>query len=192
MMRGAVALAEAEAGQRGPASEGVGGPRGRSPSDLVWGAAAMSLLTVRAAAERMGIGYSTLKQWIHQGKIRTTKTAGGHHRLSEAEVDRVLAPTTSPARRRSPAAATGLIVALSGRNRLRGFVEEVRKDGLVGQIRLRIGDQTLTAVITSDAVDELKLRRGDDAVAIIKSTEVMIAREASQTPAPPARRRRRR
>jgi molybdopterin-binding protein len=151
----------------------------------------MSLLTVRAAAERMGIGYSTLKQWIHQGKIRTTKTAGGHHRLSEAEVDRVLAPTTPPARRRGPAPATGLIVALSGRNRLRGFVEEVRKDGLVGQIRLRIGDQTLTAVITSDAIDELKLRRGDDAVAIIKSTEVMIAREAPQTAAPHGRRRRR-
>ena len=142
----------------------------------------MSLLTVRTAAERMGIGYSTLKQWIHQGKVRTTTTAGGHHRLSEAEVERVLAPKTSPSRVKSRVAATtGLIVALSGRNRLRGFVDEVRTDGLLGQIRLRIGDQTLTAVITSDAINELKLRRGDDAVAIIKSTEVMIAREATQT-----------
>ena len=136
----------------------------------------MALLTVRAAAQRLGVGYSTLKHWIHQGKVRTTKTAGGHHRLSEAEVDRVLAPR-----------ATGLIVALSGRNQLRGFVEEVRIDGLVGQVRLRIGDQTLTAVITTDALNELKLRRGDDALAIIKSTEVMIAREAS--PSGPAKRR---
>jgi len=140
----------------------------------------MSLLTVRAAAERMGIGYSTLKQWIHQGKIRTTTTAGGHHRLSEAEIDRVLAPHTPPPARHAPPATTGLIVALSGRNRLRGFVEEVRTDGLLGQVRLRIGDQTLTAVITSDAISELKLRRGDDAVAIIKSTEVMIARETAE------------
>jgi molybdopterin-binding protein len=54
----------------------------------------------------------------------------------------------------------------------------VRSDGLLGQVRLRIGDQTLTAVITSDAIQELNLRRGDDAVAIIKSTEVMIARES--------------
>jgi molybdopterin-binding protein len=69
-------------------------------------------------------------------------------------------------------------VALSGRNRLRGFVEEVRVDGLLAQVRLRIGDQTLTAVITGDAIQELKLRRGDEAMAIIKSTEVMIAREA--------------
>ena len=139
----------------------------------------MSLLTVRAAAERMGIGYSTLKQWIFQGKIRTTTTAGGHHRMSEAEVDRLIARQSPGTRRpaRDIKRPPGFIVALSGRNRLRGFVEEVRIDGLLGQVRLRIGDQMLTAVITSDAVSELKLRRGDDAMAIIKSTEVMIARE---------------
>ena len=57
----------------------------------------------------------------------------------------------------------------------------------MAQVRLRIGDQALTAVITSDAVRELKLRRGDDAVAIIKSTEVMIAREI-ETPAASLRR----
>ena len=137
----------------------------------------MSLLTVRAAAERMGIGYSTLKQWIHQGKIRTTRTAGGHHRLSEAEVERMLTRQSPSAQTRRVAKPTGLIVALSGRNRLRGFVEEVRMDGLLGQIRLRIGDQTLTAVITSDALSELRLRRGDDALAIIKSTEVMLQKD---------------
>jgi molybdopterin-binding protein len=151
----------------------------------------MSLLTVRAAAERMGIGYSTLKQWIFQGKVRTTTTAGGHHRLSQTEVDRMLAKHTPSANARSGAVRkpTGFIVALSGRNRLRGFVEEVRIDGLLGQVRLRIGDQTLTAVITSDAINELKLHRGDDALAIIKSTEVMIAREV-EAPNVPAKRRR--
>ncbi len=155
----------------------------------------MALLTVRAAAERMGVGYSTLKQWIYQGKIRTTQTAGGHHRLSEAEIDRLLARQKPSARAkpRMGGRAGTVIVALSGRNRLRGFVEEVRADGLLGQVRLRIGDQVLTAVVTSDALAELKLRRGDDALAIIKSTEVMIARETSP-PAPhrPARRRTRR
>jgi len=138
----------------------------------------MALLTVRDAAARMGIGYSTLKQWIYQGKIRTTQTAGGHHRLSEAEIDRFLArqrPIDRAKRRADGPVA--LIVALSGRNRLRGFVDEVRVDGLLGQVRLQIGDQYLTAVITRDALEELKLKRGDDAVAIVKSTEVMIARE---------------
>jgi molybdopterin-binding protein len=60
-------------------------------------------------------------------------------------------------------------------------VDEVRVEGLLAQVRLRIGSQTLTAVITRDAVDELKLRRGDDALAIVKSTEVMIAREAQDS-----------
>jgi molybdopterin-binding protein len=153
----------------------------------------MALLTVRAAAERMGIGYSTLKQWIFQGRVRTTKTAGGHHRLSDAEIDRLLArqaPEKSAARRAKK--QDGQLVALSCRNRLRGYVEEVRVDGLLGQVRLRIGDQLLTAVITADALAELRLRRGDDALALIKSTEVMIAREGEIGPAAPASRRRRR
>ena len=147
----------------------------------------MALMTVRSAAGRLGVGYSTLKQWIYEGKIRTTQTAGGHHRLSDDEIDRLLARHTPPAKSRNDSRPRGLIVALSGRNQLRGFVEEVRIDGLLGQVRLRIGDQILTAVITSDAVNELKLRRGDDALAIIKSTEVMIAREIA-APAASARR----
>jgi molybdopterin-binding protein len=147
----------------------------------------MKLLTVRTAAQRLGVGYSTLKQWIYHGRVRTTQTPGGHHRVSDTEIERMLAGTdTSGREARRPAAASGLIIALSGRNRLRGFVEEVRIDGLLGQVRLRIGDQMLTAVITGDAIQELKLRRGDDAVAIIKSTEVMIAREAP-LPARPRR-----
>jgi molybdopterin-binding protein len=152
----------------------------------------MAQLTVRAAADRLGVGYSTLKQWIYHGRVRTTQTAGGHHRISDVEIDRLTtrrAPS-GPAGAR-PSGTSGLIIALSGRNRLRGFVEEVRIDGLLGQVRLRIGDQTLTAVITGDAIHELKLRRGDDAVAIIKSTEVMIAREAEMPAAQTPRKRRR-
>jgi molybdopterin-binding protein len=143
----------------------------------------MNLVTVRTAAGRLGIGYSTLKQWIYTGRIRTTTTAGGHHRISESEIERLVAGGSPTAAVKPPSGPTRLIVALSGRNRLRGFVEEVRSDGLLAQVRLRIGDQLLTAVITRDAVGELKLRRGDQAVAIIKSTEVMIAREAEE-PAP--------
>ena len=123
---------------------------------------------------------------LHRGRPHDD-TAGGHHRISDAEIERLIArgnPDAAPSKRkRAPA---GLIVALSGRNRLRGFVEEVRVDGLLAQVRLRIGDQMLTAVITGDAV-ELKLRRGDEAVAIIKSTEVMIAREADVPTQPRAK-----
>jgi molybdopterin-binding protein len=155
----------------------------------------MTLLTVRQAAQRLGVGYSTLKQWIYQGRVRTRVTGGGHHRIPEGEVDRLLAPSPATAVKAPVAERTGAIVSISGRNQLRGYVDEVRTEGLLAQVRLRIGDQTLTAVITRDAVEELKLRRGDEALAIVKSTEVMIAREGAVPAAPAtasrARRRRR-
>jgi len=149
----------------------------------------MNLLTVRTAAERLGVGYSTLKRWIHTGRVRTTRTQGGHHRVSESEIERLLARQQPEARRRvrtpDPDESLG---GLSARNRLYGFIEEVRVDGLLAQVRLRVGDQSLTAVVTADAVRALKLRRGDDAIAIVKSTEVMIA--TSGAPTSPTTRRR--
>ena len=148
----------------------------------------MSLLTVRQAAGRLGVGYSTLKQWIYQGRVRTRVTGGGHHRIPEGEVDRLLAPSAATAARAPAPERSGAIVSISGRNQLRGYVDEVRAEGLLAQVRLRIGDQILTAVITRDAVDELKLRRGDEALAIVKSTEVMIAREAHEAGAAAASR----
>ena len=137
----------------------------------------MPLLTVRVAAERLGVAYSTLKRWVHTGHVRTTRTEGGHHRIAEAEVDRLTARQQPVGQRRVRETDDDESLAgLSARNRLRGFVEEVRVDGLLAQVGIRVGDQSLTAVITADAVHALKFRRGEDALAIIKSTEIMIAR----------------
>jgi molybdopterin-binding protein len=145
----------------------------------------MALVTVRAAAERLGVAYSTLKRWVYTGHVRTTRTEGGHHRVSEAEIDRLMTRQQPDSRRAARALdPEAPIEGLSARNRLLGFVEEVRLDGLLAQVRLRVGNQSLTAVITADAVRALKLRRGDDALAIIKSTEVMIARPATGAPRP--------
>ncbi|MGE0393150.1 MAG: TOBE domain-containing protein [Vicinamibacterales bacterium] len=137
----------------------------------------MPPLTVRAAATRLGVNYSTLKQWIYKGTVRTSRTDGGHHRVPESEVERLLgAQGRLPPAARKPVRKGPLVVALSGRNQLECIVDEVRVEGLLAQVRLRIGDQRLTAVITRDAVDELKLKRGQAALAVIKSTEVMVAR----------------
>ncbi len=143
----------------------------------------MALVTVRMAAARLGVGYSTLKRWIHTGHVRTMRTEGGHHRVSEAEIDRLTARQQPEGRRPvRPADPDESLAGLSARNRLHGFIEEVRIDGLLAQVRLRVGDQSLTAVITADAVRALKLRRGDDALAIVKSTEVMIAKAGDPPP----------
>ena len=132
------------------------------------------LLTPRAAAERLGVSYSTFKQWIYKGSVRTV-----HHRITEAEIERLLsAAGRMPKQRLTTRPFSGVLVSLSGRNQLRGIVEEVRVEGLLAQVRLRIGDQRLTAVITRDAIEALKLKRGQPALAVIKSTEVMIGLES--------------
>jgi molybdopterin-binding protein len=136
------------------------------------------LLTPRSAAERLGVSYSTFKQWIYKGSVRTVRTSGGHHRIAESEVERLLSAAGRAPKGRPSRPFSGVLVSLSGRNQLRGIVEEVRVEGLLAQVRLRIGEQRLTAVITRDAIDALKLKRGQPALAVIKSTEVMIGVES--------------
>ena len=149
----------------------------------------MALLTVRAAAEQLGVAYSTLKRWVHSGAVRTTRTNGGHHRISDAEIDRLVAHRNPESSRRGMSASVNEFLGeLSARNRLPGFVDEVRVDGLLAQVRLRVGNLSLTALISADAVRALKLKRGDDAFAIVKSTEVMIAKDTRK--GSPARSRR--
>ena len=138
------------------------------------------LTTPRSVAQRLGVSYSTLKQWIYKGSVRTVRTSGGHHRIAESEVERLLSATGRlPKSTAASRPVSGVLVSLSGRNQLRGIVEEVRVEGLLAQVRLRVGDQRLTAVITRDAIDALKLKRGQPALAVIKSTEVMIGLESS-------------
>jgi molybdopterin-binding protein len=136
----------------------------------------MARFTVRAAAEQLGVAYSTLKRWVYTGRADDPdgRRAPSHRRQRNRSSS---GETPAERHRRTPRADSDESIAeLSARNRLRGDVDEVRVDGLLAQVRLRVGDQTLTSVITADAVRALKLRRGDDVLTIVKSTELMIAR----------------
>ncbi len=133
----------------------------------------MDLLKPAEAARELGVSYPTMKQWIYRGKVESVKTPGGHHRISRAEIDR-LAGKDDSARRRQ---RTGSLPAISGRNRLRGEVVEVRYDGLLAEVRIDVAGQMVTAIITRGAAEELDLRRGVRATALIKATEVMVIRE---------------
>ena len=130
-----------------------------------------NLYSPRNAAQVLGINYSTLKQWIYKGKLKSVQTAGGHHRIPEAEVDRLLPRITSSGpiekRRRN-------FRRISGRNQLIGRVTDVKISGLLAQVTLSIGVQHITSIITADAVWELRLKKGQSAAALIKSTDVMI------------------
>lgn len=130
-----------------------------------------TLLIPRDAAKVLGISYSTLKQWIYKKKIRTIKTAGGHHRIPEAELDKFLHLASG---RRPVSERRDNYRRISGRNQLVGRITAIKIDGLIAQLRLSIGGQHITSILTADAVREMRLKVGDTAAALIKSTEVMI------------------
>jgi len=156
----------------------------------------MELVRLPAAARQLGVSYPTLKQWIYRRKIRSVKTPGGHHRIPGVEIDRLLfrqASRQAPGNRlsgRTPTGGvrhrrggvsrgepmTGLEHFISGRNQLVGRVTGVRTAGLLSKVSLDVGGQTVTAIITHDAVRDLNLRVGETAAALIKATEVMIIR----------------
>src|SRR5271156_1304907 len=131
------------------------------------------LFTPRDAAQVLGISYPTLKQWIYKQKIRTVKTAGGHHRIPEKEVDRFLYRATEHG---DVSDRRGNFRHISKRNQHARRITDSKVSGLIAQVALSIGGQRIPAIITADAVRELRLKNGQTVAALIKSTEVMIVR----------------
>jgi molybdopterin-binding protein len=132
-----------------------------------------NLLLPREAAQILGVSYPTLKQWIYKKKIHTAKTLGGHHRVPESEIDRLLPKKLE---RGDVQRRRGDFRKISGRNQLVGRVVEIKIDGLLAQVKLAIGEQRITAIVTADAVREMRLKPGERAAALVKATEVMILR----------------
>ncbi len=126
-------------------------------------------LTPSEAAEALGVSYPTIKQWIYRKKIRSVRTPGGHHRIPRSEIARLGATAAIPG-------SSSPLDAISGRNKLAGVVTKVRISGLLAEVTLEVGGQTLTAIITAAAARQLGLRAGAPALALIKATEVMVIR----------------
>src|SRR5882672_11603272 len=114
--------------------------------------ALQKLLAPREAANILGISYPTLKQWIYRGKLKTAKTPGGHHRVPESEIDRLIPQKLD---RGEIGSRRGTFRKISGRNQLIGRIVEVKFSGLLAQVTLRIGEQHITSLITADAAKEL-------------------------------------
>ncbi|MGA2979736.1 MAG: TOBE domain-containing protein [Terriglobales bacterium] len=130
------------------------------------------LMHLRDAALQLGISFPTIKQWIYKKKIRSIQTAGGHHRIPQAEVDKLLFRT-----RGSTEKERKLVVRrVSGRNQLVGRIDSVRISGLMAEVKISIGGQQITSIITATSAREMQLKAGQTAAALIKATEVMILR----------------
>ena len=125
------------------------------------------------AAQLAGVSYPTLKQWIYKGKIRTTKTAGGHHRIARSEIERVTGIVGARTRRKGQPFG---LDSISGRNKLPGTITEVRYEGLLVQVTIDVAGHKITSIITSDSARALGLKKGVQVYAVIKATEVMVIR----------------
>src|SRR5271156_4391357 len=130
------------------------------------------LLHLRDAALLLGISFPTIKQWIYKKKIRSVQTAGGHHRIPQSEVDKLLFRT----RGKTESERQFVIRRVSGRNQLVGRIDSVRISGLMAEVKISIGGQQITSIITASSAREMQLKTGQTAAALIKATEVMILR----------------
>src|SRR6202167_3876770 len=113
------------------------------------------LLSPREAAQRLGISYPTIKQWLYRGKLKAVKTPGGHYRIPEAELDSMLYQAKRPETPKRE-----MLRLLSGRNQLTGRIVELKVEGLVAQVKLSIGGQIITSIITAQAARGMQPKGG--------------------------------
>jgi molybdopterin-binding protein len=117
------------------------------------------------AANLLGVRVETLRRWERAGKIRLRRTKGGQREVPVPEVARLLAAKRP---RQKP------VVAGSARNRFAGVITEVKKDGVTATVEIVAGPHRILALTTREAVEELGLRPGVDAVAVVKATNVIV------------------
>jgi molybdopterin-binding protein len=123
-------------------------------------------MTPGEAAKALGVSLDTLRRWDREGKLRTTRDSNNRRRVPRREVDRL---RPSPERHH-----TG--DSFSARNRLPGKVTSVEVDGVMALVEIEAGPFRITAAITRDSIEELGLREGVEATALIKATSVMVER----------------
>ena len=116
------------------------------------------------AAKTLGVRVETLRRWEREGKLRTTRTPGGQRLIPAEEVARLLAERMTEE----------AVVPSSARNRFQGVITEIKRDALAATVEIQAGPYRILAFITREAVDQLKLQPGMEAVATVKATSVMV------------------
>jgi molybdopterin-binding protein len=130
-------------------------------------AAADSRIRIGRAAEMLGVTIDTVRRWADDGKVRAVRSAGGQRLIPIDDVTRLISE-----RRRT--ASDRPIVAQSARNRFPGIVTRIEKDRVAAVVEILAGPHRLVSLMTAEAVDDLGLRIGDEAIGVVKSTNVIV------------------
>jgi molybdopterin-binding protein len=126
-----------------------------------------NMLRVGQAAEMLGVTVETLRRWEAEGRLVVERSTGGQRLVASAEVTRLLGE-----RRR--AGSDRPIVAQSARNRFPGIVTRIEKDRVAAVVEVVAGPHRVVSLMTAESVDEMGLRVGDEAVCVVKATNVVV------------------
>jgi molybdopterin-binding protein len=125
------------------------------------------MLRAGQAAEMLGVTVETLRRWEVEGRLHLERSRGGQRLVPIVEVTRLLAE-----RRR--VATDRPIVAQSARNRFPGIVTRIEQDRVAAVVEVLAGPHRIVSLMTAEAVDEMGLRVGDEAVCVVKATNVIV------------------
>jgi molybdopterin-binding protein len=128
---------------------------------------ASSRIRVGQAAEMLGVSVETLRRWESEGRLAMERSEGGQRVVEVAEITRLL-----DERRR--VASDRPIVAQSARNRFAGIVTRIERDRVAAVVEVIAGPHRLVSLMTAEAVDELGLEVGKEAVCVVKATNVIV------------------
>jgi molybdopterin-binding protein len=115
----------------------------------------------------LGVSVETLRRWEAEGRLHMERSEGGQRLVDIDEISRL-----RDERRRASAERT--IVAQSARNRFAGIVTRVERDRVAAVVEVIAGPHRLVSLMTAEAIDELQLKVGDEAVCVVKATNVIV------------------
>jgi molybdopterin-binding protein len=127
------------------------------------------------AAEMLGVTVDTVRRWADTGRVETVRSEGGQRLVRVSDITTILAE-------RRQAATDRPIVAQSARNRFAGVVTRVEKDQIAAVVEIVAGPHRLVSLMTAEAVDDLQLKVGDEAVGVVKATNVIVEVPAGREP----------
>jgi len=112
----------------------------------------------------LGVSSDTVRRMVDDGRLRAVRTAGGQRMVDGASLAALAKPRTT--------AAPEVVIGQSARNRFPGIVTRVIKDKVAAQVEIQAGPHRLVSLLTREAVDELGLKPGMSAIAVVKATNV--------------------
>ncbi len=132
---------------------------------------------VGQAADMLGVSVETLRRWETEGRLHMARSTGGQRLVDIDEVSRLLDE-------RRKASTDRPIVAQSARNRFAGVVTRIERDRVAAVVEVIAGPHRLVSLMTAEAVEELNLKVGDEAVCVVKATNVIVEIPSSRESRP--------